>query len=754
MLQSLSHLFRRRWRRIAVTLIPLVFALLHVADVLHLQVLERLDNIIYDTRLRVTMPRTLDERIVIVDIDEKSLGRVGQWPWRRDKMAALVRELFERQQVSVVGFDVLFAEADESSGLSTLQELAQGPLRSQPAFQEQLKRLAPSLDYDALFAQSLRGQPVVLGYYLSGEDRDGITKGMLPDPALPLERLRGLPLGATTWRGYSSNIEALTRAAPAAGFFNSITDEDGVVRSLPLLAEYQGQYYESLALAMFRTAIGLPEIHPGFVNPTPVGTHDLLQSIVLRQDGRTLALPVDQQLATLIPYRGPGDAKGGSFRYISASDVLDGVLPPGQLKDQLVLVGSTAPGLLDLRVTPVGRTYPGVETHANVLSAFLDGKSIVRPDYAAGFDVLQLLCAGLLLAVALPLLSASSAVLLSAGVVSALVGLNLWMYIAQGLALPLATAVVMSMLAFALNMAYGYFVESRSKRELAALFSAYVPPELVAEMVKQPEHYSMQATNRELTVMFCDMRGFTAMSERMEPLQLQGLLNEVFSKLTHIIRSHRGTIDKYMGDCVMAFWGAPVATPDHAQLAVTAALEMSQAIGQINADHRQRGLPEIGVGIGLNTGVMCVGDMGSDIRRSYTVIGDAVNLGSRLEGLSKHYGTSIVVSESAMQLAPQFVWQAMDRVRVKGKAQAVPIYQPLAPRDQLHAELAEELVIWEGFLRAYAAQEWAQCDKLMAQLRGLRPRCTLYDLYAARVEGLRGLPFNPDWDSATNFDTK
>ena len=510
MLQSLSHLFRRRWQRIAVTLIPLVFALLHVADVLHLQVLERLDNIIYDTRLRVTMPRTLDERIVIVDIDEKSLGRVGQWPWRRDKMAALVHELFERQQVSVVGFDVLFAEADESSGLSTLQQLAQGPLRSQPAFKEQLERLAPSLDYDALFAQSLHGQPVVLGYYLSGEDRDGITKGMLPDPALPVGRLRGLPLGATTWRGYSSNIEVLTRAAPAAGFFNSITDEDGVVRSLPLLAEYQGQYYESLALAMFRTAIGLPEIHPGFVNPTPSGTHDLLQSIVLRQDGRALALPVDQQLATLIPYRGRGDAKGGSFRYISASDVLDGALPPGQLKDRLVLVGSTAPGLLDLRVTPVGRTYPGVETHANVLSAFLDGKNIVRPDYAAGFDVLQLLCAGLLLAVALPLLSASSAVLLSGGVVCALVGLNLWMYIAQGLALPLATAVVMAMLAFALNMAYGYFVESRSKRELAALFSAYVPPELVAEMVKQPEHYSMQATNRELTVMFCDMRGFTA----------------------------------------------------------------------------------------------------------------------------------------------------------------------------------------------------------------------------------------------------
>lgn len=754
MRQQLSHLFLRRWRRIAVTLIPLVFALLHISDVLHLQVLERLDNIIYDTRLRVTMPRTLDERIVIIDIDEKSLGQVGQWPWRRDKLAALARELFERQQVSVLGFDVVFAEADESSGLSTLRELAQGPLRNQPGFQEQLERLAPSLNYDALFAQSLQGRPVVLGYYLSGDDRDGITKGALPAPALPLDRLRGLPLIATSWKGYSSNIESLAAAAPTAGFFNSITDEDGVVRSLPLLAEYQGQYYESLALAMFRAVIGSPDIHPGFANPVPNGSHDALQSIVLRADGRSLALPVDDQLATLIPYRGPGDARGGSFRYISASDVLEGKLAPGQLKDQLVLVGSTAPGLLDLRVTPVGRTYPGVEAHANVLSAFLDGKNIVRPDYAVGFDALQLLCAGLLLAVALPLLSASSAVLLSGGVVASLVGLNLWLYLAHGLALPLATAVVMALLAFALNMAYGYFVESRSKRELATLFSAYVPPELVAEMVKQPEHYSMQATNRELTVMFCDMRGFTAMSERMEPLQLQALLNEVFSKLTHIIRSHRGTIDKYMGDCVMAFWGAPVATPDHAHLAVSAAMEMAQAIGQINTDHRQRGLPEIGVGIGLNTGVMCVGDMGSDIRRAYTVIGDAVNLGSRLEGLSKHYGTAIVVSESAKSLAPQFAWQQMDRVRVKGKAQAVPIYQPLAKLGQLAPRQAEELELWGQFLAAYAAQEWAQCDALLARLKEFKPHSVLHALYAERMASLRLLPYNPDWDSATNFDTK
>lgn len=750
---QLWHVLRRHGRRMVVTLIPLAFALMHVSGVLHLQVLERLENIIYDTRLRATMPRTPDERIVIIDIDEKSLERVGHWPWGRDKLAALTHELFERQQAAVVGFDVLFAEADGSSGLSSLQRLADGPLRGQRGFREQIAQLAPSLDYDALFASALQGRPAVLGYYFTS-DRDGRTKGALPAPALPVERLRGLPLRATSWNGYGSNIEELARAVPVAGFFNSITDDDGVVRSLPLLAEYQGKYYESLGLAMFRALLELPEIHPDYVSPNPMGAHDTLRSIVLRQHGRELALPVDDKLATLIPFRGPGDVDGGSFRYVSASDVLEGSLPAKSLQGQLVLVGSTTPGLLDLRVTPVGQTYPGVETHANMLSAFLDGRSIVRPDYAVGFDAAQLLCVGALLAIALPLLSATTALLLSAVTVAVLAGINLWLYLAQGLALPLATVTVMAIAAFALNMVYGYFVESRAKRELAALFGTYVPPELVDEMVKQPENYSMQAASRELTVMFCDMRGFTALSEQMDPLQLQALLNDVFSRLTHIIRSHQGTIDKYMGDCVMAFWGAPVPIQEHAQRAVHAALDMERAIGQFNASNRERGLPEIGIGIGLNTGTMCVGDMGSDIRRSYTVIGDAVNLASRLEGLSKHYGVRTVASASTQAQAPRFAWQELDRVRVKGKAQAVAIFSPVALQDALTPQKTREIAIWQRCLDAYRAQDWAECSKLLTDLNQTTVPTALYDLYTARVKGLEGQVRDPNWDGSTTFDTK
>ncbi len=753
MRQPLLPLLARHWRRMLVTLVPLVFALLHISGVLHLQVLERLDHIIYDARLRAFMPRTQDDRIVIVDIDEKSLEQLGHWPWGRDKLAALTRELFERQQVAVLGFDVLFAEADGSSGLASLERLANGPLRTQPGFKEQLARLAPTLDHDALFAQALHGRPVVLGYYFTS-DRDGRTKGVLPDPALPLERLRGLPLSSTSWNGYGSNIPVLAQAAPRAGFINSITDDDGVVRSLPLLVEHGGKYYESLALAMFRAFLGQSEVHPGYALAAPDGAYDILQSIEVRQDGRALALPVDDKLTAPIPFRGLGDVQGGSFRYISASDVLEGKLPPSQLQGQLVLVGSTTPGLRDLRATPVGRAYPGVETHANMLSAFLDGKSIVRPDYVLGLDAAQLIGTGVLLAMVLPFLTASAAVALSVVVAAALAGINVWFYVAHGLALPLATVIVMAVLAFTLNMVYGYFVESRTKRGLAALFGTYVPPELVDEMVKQPEKYTMQATSRELTVMFCDMRGFTAMSEQMDPVQLQQLLNNVFSRLTGIIRSHRGTIDKYMGDCVMAFWGAPVEISNHAELAVRAALEMEREVDQINESHRARGLPEIGIGIGINTGTMCVGDMGSNLRRSYTVIGDAVNLGSRLEGLSKHYGVRTVVSESTLKQAPDFMWVELDRVRVKGKTQAVVIHSPVLRRDVEVPQQTHEIDTWRECLQAFRTKDWSRCGTLLNHLQHAAPHNGLYGLYANRLQAVQRKPVDSDWEDATNFDTK
>lgn len=737
-----------------MTLVPVVFALLHAAGVLHLGMLQRLDDIIYDARLRATMPNTLDSRIVIVDLDEKSLAEVGRWPWSRNKLADMMQLLFDEQQVAVVGFDIVFAEADDSSGLPKLKELAAKELRGQTAFVEKLNQMEGALDYDALFAKSLENRPVVMGYYLTA-DREGLRSGTLPKPTLTQDDLQGRLVKALTWNGYGSNIDQLARSAPLAGHFNSLPDGDGVARSLPLLAEVDGNLFESLTLAMFRRLAGMPTVSAGFSSDEFVpDKFQGMESVLLTQGDRTMAIPVDNRIAALVPFRGLGGAAGGSFQYISASDVLAKRIPPGSLKGKIILVGATAPGLMDLRVTPVGQAYPGVEIHANLISGFMDGKVLSKPDFSLGYDVALLVVVGLVLAFVLPRISAPRAVGLSVLMLIILVGANFWIFSAGGLVLPLAASVTMAFTAFAVNMSYGYFVESRSKRELANLFGTYVPPELVDEMVKDPDSYSMKATNRELTVMFCDMRGFTKMSEHMEPIQLQELLNGVFSRLTGIIRGNRGTIDKYMGDCVMAFWGAPVETSQHATLATKSAIEMAAIIKDINEEHRARGLPEIGIGVGLNTGFMCVGDMGSDIRRSYTVIGDAVNLGSRLEGLSKAYGVDIVISETTQAVALGYAWQELDRVRVKGKELAVAIYYPVATTDNLNAEAAAEIKTWTLFLQAYRDQDWDAAEDRLSQLLHMKPHKYLYQLYAERVASMRLLPFDPEWDGATNFETK
>jgi adenylate cyclase len=569
------------------------------------------------------------------------------------------------------------------------------------------------------------------------------------------EALRGRPIKFTSWNSYGANLDKLAKAAPMAGFFNSMVDIDGVVRSVPLVAEHNDQFYESLSLAMFRMLSGMPSVEPAFPQERWLArTYQGLEGIRLRLGNKSLGVPVAEGVTILVPFRGPGGINGGSFRYISATDLLFKRVAADTLKGKVVLIGTTAPGLLDIRVTPVGEAYPGVETHANLISGLLDDRIPVKPDYALGYDVAILVVAGLALAFGLPLLSAPRAVLLSAVVIGAVVGLNFWLFLGQSLVLPLAAALVMAVTAFALNMSYGYFVESRSKRELAHLFGTYVPPELVDEMVKDPGSYTMAATSKELTVMFCDMRGFTKMSETMEPTQLQELLNGIFSRLTDQIQQNRGTIDKYMGDCVMAFWGAPVDIPNHASMAVKASMEMASAVRKVNEEHRAKGIPEIGIGIGLNTGTMCVGDMGSNARLAYTVIGDAVNLGARLEGLSKVYGVDIVASESTRRLAPEFAWQELDRVRVKGKEQAVAIFWPVAPADRLEKPHQDELKTWAAFLKAYRAQNWEQCDVLMLNLQRMNAKKYLYELYSERVASMRLLPFDPDWDGATNFETK
>jgi adenylate cyclase len=753
----MRHL-NRHWRRITLSLIPLVVFFCHVVGLMPLGVVDRIDAMLYDAHMRAAMPQTFDDRIVIVDVDEKSLAEVGRWPWSRNYMATLTDVLFDQQHITLLGFDVVFAEPDDSSGLKQLQSLAKHTLSQDPGFLARLEQLTPSLDYDGTFAKALANRPVVMGYFFTS-DQAGLTSGVLPKPIMSRPDFKGFQASVTEWSGFGANLDLLVRAAPLAGFFNSLTDADGVVRALPLVVRYADNYYESLALAMFRQLIGLPQVLPGLPDAGLSGSgRGSLPSVVLKWPDKTLSIPLDARGAVRVPFRGHGGVTGGSFAYVSASDVLTGRLPPDLLKGKIVLVGTTATGSVDLRATPVAATYPGVEVHANVLSSLLDQRYLVKPEAALGYEVVLLLSTGLALAFFLPLLRASVGVVVSVVLVLALVGLHWWLYFAYGWVLSVVPVLLMSVSVFVINVGYGYLGANRSRRELIALFGTYVPPELVQEMIRDPDHYNMRAKSEELTVMFCDLRGFTQMSERMDPLELQKLLNQVFSELTGLIGANRGTVDKYMGDCVMAFWGAPVASPMHAQLAVKTAMQMAQALGRINQTYRAGAAANadlvISLGIGVNTGQMYVGDMGSNIRRSYTVIGDAVNLGSRLEGLSKIYGVSIVVSETTKGLVSGVVWQELDRVRVKGKQQAVTIFTPVALEGDLLGSNARELSLWHDFLAAYRSQNRIECDALMGQLLQYDAAKPLYKLYADRLTLAHGQIADPAWDGATTFETK
>ncbi|MBX3604502.1 MAG: adenylate/guanylate cyclase domain-containing protein [Piscinibacter sp.] len=715
------------WRllRAALFALSLLLMLAHASGVLPWRFLNQLDLAIEDAQLRATLPLPRESRIVIVDVDEASLARIGRWPWPRARVAALVDELFERQRAAVVGFDMVFAE--------------------------------PEAD-DGRLAAALRGRAVVLGFFLHAGPEAGRV-GQLPAPAFDAARLQGRVASFTHWSGHAGNVAAIADAAPVAGFFNALPDADGNVRRVPLLAETGGAHYETLALAMLRRASGMPAVRPMFPpQGWLAGRYDGLAAVQLEQAGQHLSIPVDARVAVRVPYRGPGGPRGGSFDYVSAADLIDARLPAGTLAGKLVLIGSTAPGVYDLRSTPVSEVYPGVEVHANLLAGLLDGRGPVQPDWARGFEILQLLAAMAVLALALPRLSAFAGIVATLALAAALVGLNVWAYRTQQFVLPLASALLLTALIYAVHTGGGYVVEGRVRRSLARLFGTYVPPELVEQMARDPQRYTMQAENRVLTVMFCDMRNFTRMSESLPPEELRALINHFFSAMTRVIRDGRGTLDKYIGDALMAFWGAPVADADHALHAVQAALAMSQGLGELNAGLRERGLPEIGVGIGLNTGLVCVGDMGSDIRRSYTVMGDAVNLASRIEALTRHYGVDILVGESTVaEVGARAAFIEIDRVRVKGKAHPVTLFTPVSPTQAGAHSFDEEMRLWQLALAAYRQQDAREALSALDALRtrfAASDRRGLYERFGERVARLADAPMPPDWDGTHTFDSK
>jgi len=624
------------WQRAVVVMLPALLCAGHVFGLWPVGLVQRLDGWLHDQTVQTAAPHTPDPRVVIVAIDENSLADWGRWPWPRQRMAELLDALFEQQGVAVVGFDIVFAEADAG---------------------------------DERLAMAMTNRPVVLGQYFTNEP--GARRTGALGPRLPGDSVQpSLNHGWTQWNAFGANQPVLTAAAASSGHFNALLDPDGVVRSLPAVVEHAGQWHEALALGMYRQ---WKKMQAWQVQTMPWGVGLAVEALVPVEPDKPLVY-VGERAGLVVPFRGnPGQV----FEQVSASDVAKGRLKPQQLAGAVVLIGATAPGLMDRQTTPMGINVPGVEIHAHMVSGLMDGRVWIRPVFAPAVQTLVLILFALTAGWALPRLGWRGTWLLSLGGLGALLGTALGAWLHWGWVFPVAALMLMVLLMLMLKLAWGFAVEAQVRSGLWQSLRAYFPSQRW-EVMRQAAGRPVQAplVERELTVMFCDWQGFTTLAERVTPQRLQVLLSHVLTNISEAIETHSGTVDKYMGDCVMAFWGAPQDNPDHARDAVRAA---QRIITLMQSKTDRQNFPELldlSVTIGIHTGNVLVGDMGSSLRQSYTVVGDAVNVASRLQTQCAAHGVQVLVSAVTAELNPLVDWTPLGEQHLTGRQQAVAMYTP------------------------------------------------------------------------------
>jgi adenylate cyclase len=696
--------------------------------------LVRFEYLAYDIRMRSTLTarEAADPRVVIVDIDERSLAAVGQWPWPREVVGRLVEQLGQ-YQVAVIGFDIVFAEPERNPVLEVLEGAGD---RLGPTTRHELELVVERLDGDLALLNALSRYPVVLGYAFL---RDlAVHTGGRPGSVLkPPQPINAALLDLHEMNAYVSNLARFQAVAAGEGFYTAVPDPDGVVRSVPVLVKHGGDVLPSLPLEIFRIFVGAEDV---LFESHEVGDNVSIEAIWL-DDFWSVPLGLAGHLR--IPFRGPE----GTYTYVSAIDVLNNEVDAGGFEGTIALVGTTAEGLYDLRATPVSSVFPGVEVQANVISSLLDQEFIVEPPWAPALNLLLVLGAGAILALVLPLLGPKLLVVVSITLSLAYTVFNYWLWLQYRFVIDLAAPNLMFMMVAFINLGSGFFYEALARRKLKSVFEHYLPPARVQEMAHDPEgDYAVDGESRELTVLFCDIRNFTAIAEILVADDVKRMLNAYLTPMTRIIFDHKGTIDKYVGDMIIAFWGAPVIDPDHRRNAVAAAMAMLNRLQALQPVLLERGWPSIDIGIGVNSGMMNVGDMGSDYRREYTVIGDAVNLGSRLEGLTKYYGARLIVSEFTKQGLDDILMRPLDIVRVKGKKDPVRIYEPVAPRKGVQADVLRELEQYNKARETYLSRQWDAAINLFERLHVEFGDRRVYRIHIERAQQFReeGVPVS--WD--------
>ena len=688
-----------------------------------------------DPRVKTVRP------VLIVDIDDGSLGKIGQWPWSRTVIADLITNL-TRLGAVVIAFDVIFAESDRLN-----PDVAADTFRNLDEETKAKLRALPS--NDQLFADAMRRSRVVLG-------ESGLSAATPElDKNLPVTGLA--MLGEDPQRfmfqfpGLLRNTPLLEEAASGRGLFTIKTERDGIVRRVPMIMQAQGATMPSLSFEVLRVATGTDTI---FIKSDQAG----IKSIAVKG----FEIPTDRN-GQLWVHFAPHDAS----IYVSAADVLEGRVAADKVARKLVLIGTSAVGLLDLKTTPIDPVMPGVEIHAQVLESALTHGVLSQPSYAITLEFFAAIVLGILVIILVPLFGPVTLGAFGVLFASVLVATSWYFYTRHRLLIDF-TYPLLSTAAIYLTLIFTSFVrEQAQRRQIRSAFGQYLSPALIEQLAQSPEKLVLGGEEREMTIMFSDVRGFTTISEsfKSDPQGLTTLMNRFLTPLTNAILDRKGTIDKYMGDAIMAFWNAPLDDREHQLHACEAAIDMLERIDVLNQERaieaKQNGqtfIP-INVGVGLNTGLCVVGNMGSDLRFDYSVLGDSVNLASRLEGQSKEYGFPIIVgSKTALAVKDKFAILELDFIMVKGKKEPEVIYAIAGREETAHSGRFQRLRnLTIEMLACYRSRDW---DGALAAIeRGRRSDEAgalelLYNLYEARIQGYQKNPPPADWNGAFALLTK
>ncbi|MDR0239375.1 MAG: adenylate/guanylate cyclase domain-containing protein [Deltaproteobacteria bacterium] len=729
-----QHILRAlRIRGLSVTVIGvavIVFmAFSYIRQPLFMRIL---DYKLYDAFLHVYHDKEISPAPAIINLDEQTLAKYGQWPWPRFLVAELLQAIVGLGAASV-GVDVLFIEEDRNSP----RQFARDFKRFHDVDMRFENVPEQFHDYDALLAQTLKTLPVVLGMYLNftGQaDEDaaspptvGVIAQKSADAAPYEERISRAP-------GANLPLKLFWDAAPL-GLLNMNPDEDGVVRRIPMLAGYKGKLYLSLSLRSLMLALGQRNV---MLRVGPDGLESLRVG--------NFSIPVSPEGNFTVPFKGPAR----TYPYYSAKDALDGTLPAGALKGRIVFLGTSAPGLQDIRITPLERVYPGVEVHASALDAVLQQRFLRIPPWTPGAQFLAITLCGLIAAPVFGFARPRVYLFMVAALLGGALYAGAHFFKAGFVVSPLYVMLTIA-LQGALLLFLRFWQEDRQKNVLRNAFSRYVAPEVVERITKLGGDI-FAGEEVEATIMFTDIRRFTAISESLRPEQVVSLLNRYFTPMTALVRGNKGTLDKFIGDALMAFWNAPLPVPGHPALAVRTALAMQDKLKTLNIALQKDFGHEISMGVGLHTGKVFVGNMGSEELLNYTIVGDSVNLASRLERLCPRYGVDVVLSAATRSLcAEDFAFQQLDTLRVKGKEQPLAVFA-VVPLEE-GAQRLPELEAWQAAFDAYTRGAFPVAGAMADTLSREFPACLLYQIYAQRCRALAANPPH-DWDGIWTMTAK